>query len=338
MGRHGSGMWFGQKFRSPEAIRRQRIWRAVVAVCGVVAVGALSWGAVALWNYPKFQITSVKVLGAESLSEEEVRQQVMRALEGSYAKVLSRANVWWFPARTIQSALQERFPRIRAVSLQREGLQTLRVVVRERVPRALWCGDIVPSFYRLSKEPDAAEEYGTCYFLDRTGYLFAKAPSFTGTPLPRFYGALRRGEVVGQQFIPENDFAALLALYRMFEARELPLQGLLVADEKTMELYLQGGIRVIARRGAAPSDILEAVHAVLRAEDEKDIARTQIEYIDVRFGSKVYVKKRNGPATERTQVPPTRTTRPSATSTATATSAPTASASTSTTEAASLDE
>ncbi len=71
-----------------------------------------------------------------------------------------------------KSALLEKYKRIENVDLSTRG-QTLTVSIKEREPAYLWCEG------NLSVDADT-EHAQKCYFADKTGYIFANAPQFSG--------------------------------------------------------------------------------------------------------------------------------------------------------------
>ena len=61
-------------------------------------------------------------------------------------------------------------------------------------------------------------------------------------------------------------------------------------DDDDMELYMEDGSKILFARKQRSSEVLGNLKVVLESETFKDEDRGDIEYIDLRFGNKVYFK------------------------------------------------
>jgi hypothetical protein len=281
---------FGRKLRTPHAIARRRKLRMVFFAAGAVALGLVLWGIIELMRIPAVRIDSIEVYGAQAISEEGIEQIIRARMDGSYFGIIPRDNTFFYPRRTIEAALRDEFPRMRELTLSRDGMQTVLVTVSERQPHALWCGDIVPS---------VADIVGTanqrCYFLDVTGFIFGQSPSFSGTPYHRFYGAIAQSRAIGQPFLPEDEYTALFDFMTALRTADIPIYGVLVVDDIDLELYLTDGARLLVRRDDDHTRVLERIRTVLASEEFSAYETEDVEYIDMRFGNRVYFRPRTEP-------------------------------------------
>lgn len=137
--------------------RKKLIWifsGILVLLIALVLVSRLS----------SFQIAKVKVEGAKVITNDEVERNVLVTLAGSYFWLVPKGNAAFYPREEVRASLMKEFPRFSSVGLNVEGENTLRVLVTEREPYALYC-------------PPAEEK---CFFLDKEGFVFDEAPDFSG--------------------------------------------------------------------------------------------------------------------------------------------------------------
>jgi len=190
-----------------------------------------------------------------------------------------------------EDILRAEYPRVQTAQVERIGLTRLHARVTEREPAALWCGDVVPLIAyedSVARQEQADEVWGTCYLLDATGYLYARAPLYTGNLFPRYYGSLEGPRPIGQNLLPEDRFTRWQALFPLLRAYELEAVALLFVDERDFELYLENGLRVLAARDADHAQLVRRIKAALDA-DAIDLSQ-RVEYVDLRFGTKAFVR------------------------------------------------
>lgn len=276
---------FGRKLRTPHAIARRRKIRIIFSVVGVVVLCLSVWGIIELMRVPGVRIASIEVHGAQAISEDEVTQSIQEELAGTYFGLIPKDNTFVYPRRTIERALLDAYPRASSLTLAREGMQALVVSIVERQPHALWCGDIVPSVADI-----VASINPRCFFLDATGFLFSPAPSYSGTPYHRFFGAIAESRVVGQPFLPEDEYRTLYAFMDSLSDGEVPVYGLLVIDDDELEVYLANGTRLLVRRGDDLNEVRTRIRSLMVSDEFAIYETADIDYIDLRFGNRVYIK------------------------------------------------
>ncbi|MEK7135106.1 MAG: FtsQ-type POTRA domain-containing protein, partial [Patescibacteria group bacterium] len=111
-----------------------------------------------------FRISEVAVEGAKVIANEEAVRNVLATLSGKYFWLVPKSNAAIFPREEVAASLMKEFPRLASVELNVEGENTLRILVTEREPYALFC-------------PPVGEK---CFFLDKEGFVFDEAPDFSG--------------------------------------------------------------------------------------------------------------------------------------------------------------
>ncbi len=254
----------------------------------MILLALIAWGSIELLRLPHVRIAEINIAGARAVSTQELEEVIRTHIAGTYIGLVPRDNSFLYPRRTIASGLPEHFPRIGTIDIARDGMQTLMVTITERQPHALWCGDIVPSY------TDILEGFTPqCYFLDETGFLFAQAPSYGGgAPYHRFFGAIKHSKVEGQSLIPEEEYVDLFGFMNAVRDADIELYGLVIVDEVDMELYLSDGARLMVRRDDDHVRVLARIRSVLVSEEFTTYDTDEIEYIDLRFGNRVYFRPR----------------------------------------------
>lgn len=256
----------------PKTILRQVLY-------GIAFLSLTSLFGVFIWyvtRLPAFTIKEIQVRGGETISHEEVRTEVENELRGEYLRLVPHRFAFWYPHDAIVETL-ERIPRIHAITVERKGRTQLDVVFSEYAPFALWC---VP----LTLTPD-------CYFLDENGFAFAPSPALSGGSLVRHTFEDRTVLEVGQ-VIPSKTFAEVHTFLEKLSS-ELSLRVTDVFHTKDNDLYVSvnGGGEIRIAGGDSLDAVFENLKSVLASKDFKHLEPGNFQYIDLRFGNKIFVNE-----------------------------------------------
>lgn len=145
-----------------------------------------------------------------------------------------------------------------------------------------WCPaspHIISEELRGSSLKDTPELRGTspCYYVNQNGEIATEAPRLKGTLFPKLYD-----EREGEKRIEEH----LLAFVRHF----YNFGQFVVENDETLEIGWPDTMRIITTLKDDPKKVAENLALIL----EKEIGdrRDEVDYIDLRFGNRVYYKFR----------------------------------------------
>ena len=267
--------------------RRKKYFRRSIVVT-LLAVSLLSVGFWYSWNAPFFALTHIVVSGEDKVPESDLLSTIDEVLAPSYLSLLSRRVNWFYPRQELKQRLTTEFPELFSIEIANSSFGTLWVEVAERKPVALWC-----------------QESG-CYFIDETGLLYSRAPHFSNAPLFTLTGE-SLPLPIGSRPLPTSQFASLLQLKSKID-QSLAANPAFAKQTVNAALLSQPvdysfSIRDL-RREAESWELLavretSAVTTSLRLEaalatpsflTEYNLASTTLDFLDVRFGRKVFYK------------------------------------------------
>ena len=274
----------GGKKPLPLKTRRRRL-RAAIIAGGVLVFLLCVWG-VHWYSYrPSMRIQTVSVRGAMLQDPNEIIDYAHHMLAQSPNQFIAHDGILSYPKDELNAALMKDFPRLKSVRIGRAGpfSTTLIINIDERSPFALWC--------------TALHE---CYAFDDAGLLFAPADRAGKPQLPYvFSGGVDESAPIGKVFLPQKLQGILDLLQRMREARFEP-GTIEVNNDQDFSVDLQNGYTIKASFNQDPDTILHnlelvAVSPQLRGKEQ------DLEYIDLRFGDRVYYKFKDQPDQEQAQ-------------------------------------
>lgn len=246
--------------------------------CGVLLLGVLVWyGA----RRPEVTVTAISVSGGDTVSHDVIQNKVESVLSGTYAFLIPRRFSFLLPKQEIANAI-DAIPRVHNASVVRTSRNTLAVSFDEYVPYALWCDSV----------KETATSTSSCIFVDEQGYAYADAPALFGETLVRFVIEGRKPEKGAHVYD-----AKTLTHYQSFSDaiashHQHRLRAITETVDGDLTLNLSGDVNLLIAKDANIQTIFENIESILQSDTFKGKPFESFEYIDLRFGNKVYVKER----------------------------------------------
>lgn len=263
------------KRRITDPNKRMLLGQIIVGVMLFSVFGLLT---AALWygtRIDSLTVTTVTARGGETIDSQKVIAAVEGTLEGAYLGLIPRRFAWTYPESDIYAALRA-IPRLKDPLVTRESGTELTVVFDEYLPFALWC----------TERTD-----GECLLIDAAGYAFGPAPKLKGGALVR-YRTLGTEPTVGATVMSAAslqtiaDFIALVQAAGTFEIVAVETDS--VGD---VFYIVAGGGEFKASLRDAAAVVYDNLQTILASPEFVAIAPGNFQYIDLRFGSKVFVNE-----------------------------------------------
>ncbi|MEK7606102.1 MAG: hypothetical protein AAB458_00680 [Patescibacteria group bacterium] len=278
----------GRRFTT-ERVRVERRRRFLVMwIIRIVLVLSCLFLLSQLSRLSQLSINRVVIHGITTVSHRDIFNLIAPEFEGSYGYIFSKQNILFIRTHKLEGILTNAYPRFDRVNVSRRDFDVLAVSIREREPFAVWC-------VNDSK----------CYFVDTSGFVYAPSPTFlTGGTYIRYGGGLTSlTEPVGSWFLPEEEFKTLNALFDELDTKGIITSRSDVTDTSvtlTVRPSVSSGIgetatfKILLTASSSYTTALNDLSVILNSSDFKteipDLA--YLEYIDLRYGNKVFYKKK----------------------------------------------
>ena len=238
----------------------------------------------------RFQLQGVDVTGSQAVPAEEIVAYANDLIAGKRFYIFPRRNIFLYSKSREAAELASAFPRLKTITISVVS-QRLAVVVTEREPAYMWCGETIPETRQASFE-------STCYFVDSTGYIFSLAPQFSDSVYQRIYTSLNHPDAPIGQFAMS---ATTLTRVSSF-AKEITSQTF---EPSAYSITSDGDALIFLYRDSDTSPVIRynplhdplTVVAQFKAAIASEPLHTKLsfgvdalEYIDVRFPNKIFYK------------------------------------------------
>ncbi len=234
----------------------------------------LGWGIWHVTRIPSLTISEIEISGGDTIKHTIVREAVEIELQGSYLAFIPKTFTYLYPTAAIQSSV-ESIPRIKDVSISRESKNKLLVTFDEYKPYALWC--------------DESSEH--CLLVDEEGYAFTDAPQLSGGSLLRFV-VEDTPLLLRQNMLSRNQLHKTLTFSEELKKEfGFTVERVLYEQNKDVTYDLVGGGQLLTNSEESTEVTLDNLNTILGSENFSHLRPGNFQYIDLRFGNKVFVNE-----------------------------------------------
>ncbi len=250
-----------------------------VLVLFVLCALALLYG---FWR-PEVRITSITA--EETPDPAGIAALATETLTGTYYHLLPRNSFFMYSEKEMRRSILDAYPSISALSIQRTGFTELSITASSRQAAFVWCGT-----------PEVAGAHsGLCYETDAEGFVFSPAAyenELEEASLLHVFASLdiassTRAYPLGAKVEGAAKLPDILRFARAIGSLGIVLRSVAIRGDEA-DLYSAGDTRITYVVGKES----EAAHIADSTFGKLNFMDGSIEYVDLRFGGKAYIKRR----------------------------------------------
>lgn len=258
--------------RNPKKVLLLQVF---VGVCLVVFFTLLILGVWHGTRIASLTITEVEVTGGETISHDEIRSRVEAELNGTYYKLVPKRFAWTYPEEFLKQDILA-IERVKNVELKRTSGTKLVIVFEEYQPFALWCENL---------------EATDCLFLNRNGFAFGHAPKLEGGAFLRFSKTNSPPELNATPFEKEFVRQTQTFIDRVYNGLSLNIIQVEQTAEDELTYHISGGGQLKVSTRMSNDETFENLSTILASEEFAHIAPGNFQYIDLRYGNKIFINE-----------------------------------------------
>ena len=256
---------------SPRLRKKRRVVLIRRIILGGTLAISLLLGARELLHSDFFRIKSIEVIGSEKISSDQIKSAVI--------SMISKGESWFFPQNNflfintvnINDSLQKIFPDFSRVRTTLAGVGNLVVEVSEREAYAKWC--------EIGRE--------NCLVIDSQGFAFDENIKQANTTLT--IKTVSR-PVLANEIFSQDKFFGIKKIVDHFNRSGF---GILSITENGNDYFIKT-INNLEIRIASGDNLESTIIKLISIESDLNKSKDQssIDYIDLRYGNKVFIKRR----------------------------------------------
>lgn len=246
---------------------------------GGIALSALVY----MPHIPQLQIEVIEVEGVDEKTVLGIQEFVIDALIGRVGGVVPRRMFFAIGSTRLAERIGHEFPKLKEVRVRKRFPDSLAIQASERELFAILCND-------KERDTPSASVPVKCAYLDADGIAYSAAPVFAGRLILKIRTDFEEVGIGREVVAP-----ALIEKLRFITSALTSKMGIAVESVELSE-RVPSEFRVAAADGFhlffRVEDEYENAFRVLGRvlEDEIGDRRAKVDYIDLRFGNKVFYK------------------------------------------------
>lgn len=262
--------------KQQKIVKRKKIVRIFKGIGAIIVLAGLVYGLSVVSKRPEFAIQNIIVEGNVTLSTEKIVVLAQEKLVGNYGFIFSRSNIVFFPKQEIMKSISAQTLRIKTVSIERLLWNSIAIKITERMPIGVWCG----------VEKNITEP---CYLMDAEGFIFDTAPQFSGSAYTRFFGPIKGNGVLGSELTPRQAFIQVSTFADALPNIALDAVALVMKD-KDYSVYLKSDTEIRLTYTDPIDRTISTLKSILEQRQFTNGGIANAEYIDLRYGNKIFYK------------------------------------------------
>ena len=262
-----------------------------------VVLGAMAGGAAYVMTLPALRLERLEIKGADLVSPAAIEAKAREVIRGEVWGFIPRDNFFFVSSELIERELRRYFPQLEKVNAAKRFPNRLMIKIEERQLWGIYCERqdstrLRPSFAKATPGEQSsggqAEPPSSCFYLDTNGTAYEALAAFEGWLLPVIYSPAP--PTLGQEAArPE-----MLEFYGQAQKAASSINGQILTMTMStttpadVRLQLAEGWELWVTAERPTAEWLGVIKSVL----EKEIGgrRSELDYVDLRFGNKVFYK------------------------------------------------
>lgn len=311
----------GGVLSTKQIVRKKKILRLRIILL-TVFIFSILYG-LSHWSKKESALVSnIIVSGNDFVKEEEVKLAVTEELNGSYLFLFPKNNKFLIPRQKIKERLYTDFSAIEKVSLSVDD-GSLSIEIVEFKPTALWCGSVfdneedevappvalkeeveleivgggeinedlsIPASFDFSRRSNHLKD--DCYFVNEFGIVFSVEPELHEYTLIRLHNVIEEGPI-GSVYVDKDFFERIKSFENLLKEKlSINIGDVYTEDSSTYQFVMKEGPSLIVDSSDDFVKVADNLATVMALDSINTAQFKNIEYIDLRFGNRVFYKLR----------------------------------------------
>ena len=292
--------------QSPVFIKKKKRKNVTFVVSVFIIVLTFIISSSAFSRLSSLTIGKINIEFDKGVVDHKITALVSEIISHKYLNLFSKSNIYLYPKKEIISFINKNFPETGAISMSIGPYNSLDIRIKEKNATAIIC-PFLPDFSSEERDKKDSED---CYYADKKGFVYAKAPDFSGSVykkifLPELTNISTSTPIIGNLATSTEVFTGIVSFMDRVEKNNIYTESILVKEDGEYELYVYNPVfsdKTASTTDASIALIYFGAHSELDKELSNLIAfwnnmtgmakekKSQLEFqnIDVRHGNHIY--------------------------------------------------
>ncbi len=282
-----------------EKKKKQKKLRLIIFL--VVTISILVFFVYVL-NASYFRVQRIVVNELEYANREEVELATKNQLDGRFFGLFAKSNIFILPRGNIYKELKSNFPSIKKVDLDVKGLTEIELEIEEYVANAIWCDVPVTPATLLSHDAENQDKVSSaipqvltsfsgqnCFFLNDSGIVFSPTDYDNNQEVIKFFGGIT-SDPLRQTYANKKTFASLVEFTKLLRRLNIVSDQVWTTNGEVYAFVTKEKVKIYIDSKDNIVDVFDNLETVIKRDAINQAQFSNIDYIDLRFGNRVFYK------------------------------------------------
>ncbi len=219
-----------------------------------------------------WRIANVDIEGVERVDPIMIQQEVVSLVKKDEFNIIPTDNILFVNKEKIRTFLQDKYPQVLSVEVNRNFFSSLGLRIIEREPKSVFC------------TKDA------CFWIDESGILFEETV-LLDKQRPIYSSA--RVLDLGDEFMSKDSLEELEVLISSLNKRGLVVEKVREISSHTIVLTIENGTKLVIKKEDSYDDVYNTLVKLLdldafRIDKKEGMFKNEFSYINLKFGNKIF--------------------------------------------------
>jgi cell division septal protein FtsQ len=289
------------KYHSVRFEKRRKIRRAIIAISFLLLSVFLIYGLSYLSNKQFLQIKEIEISQLNFINQDEVKNIVEEKIRNKkYLWLFSKSNSLILPRKAIKKSLKEKYYSIKNIDIDFVNFHKIKIKIIEHDPVAKWCDTVINESRYLGHEDEIEfssvisdtninTDDATCYLLSEDGMVFIEALENYQNGFTEYFGLID-GNPLGKIFSNSEEFKGLQDLIKLLKRLNIFSKEIWTKTGEVYVIVTSNNVELFIDSKDDPAEIFKNLEAVIEKDAINEAQFNNIDYIDLRFGNRVFYK------------------------------------------------
>lgn len=248
-------------------------------------------------NSDFFKVRKIIVSDLKFSNRSEIENLVKTNMEGSYLGVFSKSNIFLINRQKIKREIKSKYSSISSIDIDNKGLNTINIELEEFSPSAKWCDvpvtqTVNPSHVNdqsISVIPQILNNYSAnCYLMNSDGVIFSEDLNLEGDFIKTFGYIL--SDPIRQNFSTPKTFKDLIDFVKLLRRLNIEANEIWTTNGEVYVIVTKEKVKIYIDNQDDIVSVFNNLQTVIERDAINQAQFNNIDYIDLRFGNRVFYK------------------------------------------------
>jgi cell division septal protein FtsQ len=263
--------------------KKKKMFKWKVAIWCILIV-ALIIGFIYWMRHPNMNIETIRIVQNTFSKSERIEANVSRTLDGNIFLLIPKTNSLFLSRFQTEEKLKEEFPEIEKIDIDLKGTKEIEVQIYEWEPKMIW----------ISGE-------GENFFINKEGNIFLEEPMLHGYDDLLKLQNEKQDLTLGANVINPDFMKELISFSEDLESLQIKVREVRHEDDDVFYLSTNKDFEIIISSNDSLKDSYENFKTILEDGVINKENLSVVEYIDLRFGNKIFYRLKGDSETRPTE-------------------------------------